>query len=60
MGRNSPKLESSMLRLPFLYGEESVVGAVEEGADLLVVVPRESIGGIGVTSCIKMGLGPRP
>ena len=35
-----------MLRLPFLYGEESVVGVVEEGAGLLIVVPRESIGGV--------------
>ena len=52
--------ESSMLRLPFLYGEEGVVGAVEEGTGLLVVVPRENIGGVGVTSCIKLGLEPRP
>ena len=49
-----------MLRLPFLYGEEGVVGAVEEGTGLLVVVPRKNIEGIGVTSYIKLGLGPRP
>ena len=52
--------ESSMLNLPILDGEKGVVGAVEEGADLLVVVPGEHIGGIGVPSCIKLGLGPRP
>ena len=52
--------ESPVLCLPFLYGEEGVVDAVEEGAGLLVVVPRENIGGVGVTSCIKLGLGPRP
>jgi len=34
--------ESSMLHLPFLYGKESVVGAVEEGAGLLVVVPEKT------------------
>jgi len=49
-----------MLHLPFLYGEEGVVDAVEEGVGLLVVVPRENIGGVGVTSCIKLGLGPGP
>jgi len=49
-----------MLRLPFFYGEEGVVGAVEEGAGLLVVVPRENIGGVGVTSYIKLGLGLDP
>ena len=52
--------ESSMLCLPVLDGEEGVVGAVEEGAGLLVVVAGEHIGGIGVSSCIKLGLGPRP
>ena len=50
--------ESSMLRLCFLYGKESVVDAGEEGAGLMVVV--SSIGGVGVSSCIKLGLGPRP
>ena len=49
-----------MLSLPILDGEKGVVGAVEEGAGLLVVVPGEHIGGVGVPSCIKLGLGPRP
>ena len=48
-----------MLRLCFLYGEESVVGAGEEGAGLMVVVSSESIGGVGVSSRIKLGQGPR-
>jgi len=52
--------ESSTLSLPILDGEKGVVGAVEEGTVLLVVVPAEHIGGVGVPSCIKLGLGPRP
>jgi hypothetical protein len=49
-----------MFCLPILDGEKGVVGAVEEGASLLVIVTGEYIGGIGVPSCIKLGLGPRP
>jgi len=49
-----------MFWLPILDGEKGVVGAVEEGAGLLVVVAEEHIGGVGVPSCIKLGLGPRP
>jgi len=52
--------ESSMFCLPILDGEKGVVGAVEEGAGLLVVVAGEHIGGVGVPSYIKLGLGPRP
>ena len=52
--------ESSMFCLPILDGEKSVVGAVEEGAGLLVVVAGEHIGGVGVPTCIKLGLRPRP
>ena len=49
-----------MFRLRILDAEEGVVGAGEEDAGLLVVVVRESIRGIRVPSCIKLGLGPRP
>ena len=49
-----------MLSLPILDGEKGVVGAVEKGAGPLVVVPAKHIGGIGVPSYIKLGLGPRP
>jgi len=49
-----------MFRLRILDVEEGVVGTGEEGADLLVVVIRESIRGVGVPSCIKLGLGSRP
>jgi len=38
--------ESSMLRLCFLYGEESFVGAGEEGVGFMVVVSSECIGGV--------------
>ena len=49
--------ESSLLSLPILDGEKGVVGAVEEGAGLLVVVPGKHIGGFEVPSCIKLGAG---
>jgi len=49
-----------MFRLHILDAEEGVVGAGEEGAGLLVVVVRESIRGVGVPSCIELGMGPRP
>ena len=49
-----------MFRLRILDVEEGVVGMVEEGAGLLVVVVRESIRGVGVPSCIELGLGPGP
>jgi len=52
--------ESSRFCLPILDGKKGVVGAIEEGAGLLVVVIGEHIGGVGVPSCIKLGLGPRP
>ena len=52
--------ELSMFCLHILDVEEGVVGTGEEGADLLVVVVRESIRGVGVPSCIQLGLGPRP
>jgi len=52
--------ESSMFCLPILDGEKGVVGAVEKGVGLLVVVVGEHIGGVEVPSCIKLGLGPRP
>jgi len=52
--------DSSMFCLPILDGEKGVVGAVEEGASLLVVVVRESIRGVRVPSCIELGLGSRP
>jgi len=52
--------EPSMFCLPIFDGEKGVVGAVEEGTGLLVVVAGEHIGGVGVPSCIKLGLGPRP
>jgi hypothetical protein len=49
-----------MLCLHILDAEDGVVGTGEEGADLLVVVVHESIRGVGVPSCIELGLGPRP
>jgi len=51
---------SGMFRLRILDGEEGVVGMGEESAGLLVVVVRESIRGVGVPSCIELGLGSRP
>ena len=47
--------ESSMFCLCVLDVEEGVVGTGEENADLLVVVVRESVGGVGVSSCIELG-----
>jgi len=47
--------DSSMFCLRILDVEESVVGTGEESAGLLVVVIRESVGGIGVSSCIELG-----
>ena len=47
-----------MFRLRILDVEEGVVGKGEESAGLLVVVIRESIRGVGVPSCIELGLGP--
>jgi len=49
-----------MFRLRILDVEEGVVGTGEEGTDILVVVVRESIRGVGVPSCIELGLGPGP
>jgi len=47
--------ESSMFCLRVLDIEESVVGTGEESTGLLVVVVRESIRGVGVSSCIELG-----
>ena len=47
--------ESSMFYLRVLNVEEGVVGTSEESTGLLVVVIRESVGGAGVSSCIKLG-----
>jgi len=47
--------ESSMFCLRVLDVEESVVGTGEESTSLLVVVIRESVEGVGVSSCIKLG-----
>ena len=44
-----------MFRLRILDVEEGVVGTGEESAGLLVVVVRESVGGVGVSSCIALG-----
>jgi len=52
--------ELSMFCLRILDVEEGVVGTGDEGDGLLVVVVRESIRGIGVPSCIELGLGPGP
>ena len=46
--------ESSMFCLRILDVEEGVVGTGEESAGLFVVVVRESIRGVGVSSCIKL------
>jgi len=47
--------ESSMFCLRVLDVEQGVVGTGEESAGLLVIVVRESVGGVGVSSCIKLG-----
>jgi len=47
--------ESYMFCLRILDVEEGVVGTCEESVGLLVVVVRESIRGVGVSSCIKLG-----
>ena len=47
--------ESSMFCLRVLDVKEGVVGASEESTGLLIVVIRESVGGVGVSSCIKLG-----
>ena len=47
--------ESSMFRLCILDVEEGVLGTGEESVGLLVVVVRESIRGVGVSSCIELG-----
>jgi len=47
--------ESSMSCLRVLDVEEDVVGTCEESTGLLVVVVRESIRGVGVSSCIELG-----
>ena len=52
--------ESSMFCLCILDVEEGVVGTGEEGVGLLVVVIRKSIRGVGVPSCIELGLGSGP
>jgi len=49
-----------MFYLRILDIEEGVVGTGEEGAGFLVVVVRESIRGVGVPSCIELGLGRGP
>jgi len=49
-----------MFCLRILDVEEGVVGAGEERAGHLVVVVRESVRGVGVPSCIELGLGSRP
>ena len=46
---------SSMFCLRVLDVEEGVVGAGEESTGLLIVVIRESVGRVGVSSCIKLG-----
>jgi len=48
-----------MFCLRILDVEEGVVGTGEESAGLLVVVIREHIRGVGVPSCIELGLGSR-
>ena len=47
--------ESSMFCLSILDVKEGVVGMGEEGVGLLVVVIHESIRGLRVSSCIKLG-----
>ena len=47
--------ESSMFCLRVLDVEECVVGTSEESTGLLIVVIREGVGGVGVSSCIKLG-----
>ena len=47
--------ESSMFCLRVLDVEEGVVGTSEESTGLLIVVIREGVGGVGVSSCIKLG-----
>jgi len=47
--------ESSMFYLRVLDVEESFVGTGEESTGLFIVVIRESVGGVGVSSCIKLG-----
>jgi len=49
-----------MFRLRILDGEEDVLGTGEESTGLLVVVVRESIRGVGVSSCIELGWRSRP
>ena len=44
-----------MFCLRVLDVEEGVVGTSEESTGLLIVVIRESVGGVGVSSCIKLG-----
>jgi len=44
-----------MFCLRVLDVEEGVVGTGEESAGLLVVVVRESVGGVGVSSCTELG-----
>ena len=46
--------ESFMFRLRILDVEEGVVGTGKESTGLLVVVVRESVGGVGVSSCIEL------
>jgi len=47
--------KSSMFWLRILDVDKGVVGAVEESAGLLVVVIRESVGGLRVSSYIELG-----
>ena len=44
-----------MFCLRVLDVEEGVVGTSEESTGLLIVVIHKSVGGIGVSSCIKLG-----
>jgi len=43
-----------MFCLRILDVEENVVGTGEESTGLLVVVVRESVGDVGVSSCIEL------
>jgi len=49
-----------MFCLRILDVKEGVVGTGEESVGLLVVVVCESVRGVGVPSCIELGLGSRP
>ena len=46
---------SSCTAAAVLDVEDSVVSTGEESTGILIVVIRESVGGVGVSSCIKLG-----